>query len=50
MPDFPKVEIYVPDDHKEMDTADGNWWDINPQAIKETRKLGSKSDFAEKLL
>ena len=25
MPDFPKVEIFVPDDHKEMDTADGNW-------------------------
>ena len=25
MPDFPKVEIYVPDDRKEMATADGNW-------------------------
>ena len=26
MPDFPLVDIYVPDDHKEMATADGNWW------------------------
>ena len=32
MPDFPTVEIYVADDHKEMDTADGNWW-VNHKQI-----------------
>ena len=25
-PDFPTIDIYVPDDHREMETSDQDWW------------------------